>query len=111
MARMRLEKLVRRLFPVVACAPLVLLAGCPQENAASPGKTPAQATAPTTPGEAAAVNATKAVAAPKTAAQQAENAVNARRVQQLIARTEQTYRSGVANYRAGKLDAARQNFD
>ena len=47
MARMRLDKLVRRWFPVVACAPLILLAGCPQENAAAPGKAPVQATAPT----------------------------------------------------------------
>src|ERR1700758_5827897 len=104
MARMRIEKLVRRWFPVVACAPLVLLTGCPQENAAAPGKTPAQATAPTAPGQSVDAEAAKAGAAAKTPAQQAETAANARRAQQLIARTEQTYHSGVANYRAGKLD-------
>ncbi len=111
MARMRLDKLVRRWFPVVACAPLILLAGCPQENAAAPGKAPVQATAPTVAGQPAAAEGAKPPAPPPTAAQRAEAVANAQRAQQLITRTEATYRSGVANYRAGKLDAARQDFD
>ena len=36
---------------------------------------------------------------------------NAHRQQQLIDRVEKSYRSGVDNYRAGRLDAARQDFD
>ena len=44
MARLLLE--VRRWALVVSCAPLAMLAGCPQEKAAAPGKAPAQATAP-----------------------------------------------------------------
>jgi membrane-bound lytic murein transglycosylase D len=110
MARMRLDKLVRRWFPVVACAPLILLAGCPQENAAAPGKAPAQTTAPTAGGQPTATEGAKP-AAPPTAAERAEAAANTQRAQQLITRTETTYRSGVANYRAGKLDAARRDFD
>src|SRR5260370_42401035 len=46
MARTTLEDMMRRLVLVVACAPLPLLTGCPQQNAAPPGKVPAQATAP-----------------------------------------------------------------
>jgi membrane-bound lytic murein transglycosylase D len=111
MARMRLDKLVRRWFPVVACAPLILLAGCPQENAAAPGKAPAQATAPAAGGATAAADGTKPAPPPSTPAQKAEAAANARKAQQLISRTEATYRSGVEDYRAGKLDAARQQFD
>jgi membrane-bound lytic murein transglycosylase D len=111
MARMRLDKLVRRWFPVVACAPLILLAGCPQENAAAPGKAPAQATAPAAAGAPAAADGSKPEALPATPAQKAEAAANARKAQQLISRTEATYRSGVEDYRAGKLDAARQQFD
>ena len=39
------------------------------------------------------------------------DAARARKVQQLINQAEQAYRSGVDNYRAGHLDAARTNFD
>src|SRR5882672_10547371 len=65
MARLLLE--VRRWALVVSCAPLAMLAGCPQEKAA--------------------------------------------KVQQLINKAEAAYRSGVDNYRAGHLDAARLDFD
>jgi membrane-bound lytic murein transglycosylase D len=44
-------------------------------------------------------------------AQTAENAARAQRAQQLINRVEQTYRTGVDNYRTGHLEAARQDFD
>jgi membrane-bound lytic murein transglycosylase D len=111
MARMRFGKRVRRWFPVVACAPLILLAGCPQENAAAPGKVPAQATAPASTGQPASADVSKAAAPVPTPAQRAEAAANSQRAQQLISRTEATYRTGVEDYRAGKLDAARQQFD
>ena len=41
-----LEKMMRRWALVASCAPLVMLAGCPKNQAAAPGKMPAQATAP-----------------------------------------------------------------
>src|SRR5216683_1533934 len=112
MVRMTLMDLVRRWALVMACAPLVLLAGCPQDQAAAPGKVPAQATAPPIATSAASA---KAGQAPQpgttqpgtTTTQSADNA----KVQQLINRAEQTYRSGVDNYRAGHLDAARVDFD
>ena len=95
---------------VVACAPLILLAGCPRNQAAAPGKTSANATAPVlSSGAGAAQSQTAQAATP--APQSAENAARARKVQQLINQAEQAYRSGVDNYRAGHLDAARTNFD
>jgi membrane-bound lytic murein transglycosylase D len=87
-----------------------MLAGCPQEKAAAPGKTPARATAPAIaagPGSGIAVQ-TQTVATPT---QAADAAAKAAKVQQLIRNAEAAYRSGVDNYRAGHLDAARQNFD
>lgn len=98
---------VRRLALVTVCAPLVLLAGCPKDPPAAPGKVPAQATAP------AATNA----AGPQspqlgmTTAQSVDNAAKAYKVQQLVNTAEKSYRSGVDNYRAGHLDAARVDFD
>jgi membrane-bound lytic murein transglycosylase D len=88
----------------IACAPLVLLAGCPQQVA--PVALPAQAAAPTiatpTPDKAAADLAQ---------AQAAAEAARARKAQQLIDQAEGDYRSGVDNYRGGRLEAARSDFD
>jgi membrane-bound lytic murein transglycosylase D len=86
----------------MACAPLVLLAGCPQSESAAPGKVAPQATAPVI-----APAAEQAVAEAKAA----DDAAKARKVQQLIHDADQSYRSGVTNYRAGRLDAARLDFD
>ena len=106
MARLLLEKAVRRWALVVGCAPLVTLAGCPQDQAAAPGKTSTQATAP-------AIMAGANGSAGQTAsvAQAADTAAKAARVQQLINKAEAAYHSGVDNYRAGHLDAARLDFD
>ena len=97
---------VRRWALVAACAPLVLLAGCPRDPAAAPGKIPAQATAP-------AINATgpQSQQSAVTTAQSVVNAAKAYKAQQLINTAEKSYRSGVANYGAGHLDAARVDFD
>jgi len=109
MGRMRVDELVRRCFLVGACAPLVLLAGCPQETAASAGKTPVSATAPTVsaPTDAAA----QATATAAQAADAAANEAKAAKAQQLIRQVEEIYARGVENYRAQHLDAARQDFD
>ncbi len=71
---------VRRLALVAACAPLVLLAGCPQEQAGAPGRVPAQATAP------AATNTTgsQSQQPAMTTAQSVDNAAKAYKVQQLL---------------------------
>ena len=110
MERTILLKRSRRWGMVVACTPLILLAGCPQNQAAAPGKVPASATAPAI-GNAASASAKQAVQPVAPPAQTAESAAKARKAQQLINGAEQAYRSGVDNYRAGHLDAARANFD
>jgi membrane-bound lytic murein transglycosylase D len=108
MARISLEQSVRRLALMVGCAPLVMLAGCPQEKVAAPSKVPAQATAPAiATGPSSAAPASRAVPPP----QGADAATKTAKVQQLINRAEAAYRSGVENYRAGHLDAARLDFD
>jgi membrane-bound lytic murein transglycosylase D len=91
--------------------PLALLTGCPKDKAsqaAAPGKVSAQATAPTT-NQPAPANATQA--AEQAASQTVQDAAKAYKSQQLINRVEQTYRSGVDNYRAGHLEVARADFD
>jgi membrane-bound lytic murein transglycosylase D len=87
------------------CAPLVLLAGCPQQQSAAIS-IPANATAPT-----AEPAATPAVTPAAPAAQPQQDAAKERQTQQLIASAEAAYASGVQNYRGGKLEAARSDFD
>jgi membrane-bound lytic murein transglycosylase D len=91
----------------MACAPLVMLAGCPQQQATAPGGVPAKASAPTI--SAPAEPAAQTVAT--TQAQTDELAAKTRKVQQLITQAEGAYRSGVENYRGGRLEAARSDFD
>ncbi len=109
MARLPLEKIVRRWLLVAGCLPLVMLAGCPKDQAAAPGKVTAKATAP-------AIAAVPRVGAKEgqataPAAEPADGVAKAAKVQQLINKAEAAYRSGVDNYRAGRLDAARLDFD
>ncbi len=100
---------MRRVMLVAACVPLALLTGCPQKDAATSGKMPAQATAPTaTQNNGAAAGG---AAATTTTGQSVDNAAKAYKAQQIINQAEQAYRSGVENYRAGRLDAARLDFD
>ena len=116
---------LKRWWLACACLPLVLLSGCPSDApgtapAGAPGSASSRQTAPTltsplngsgaarpglgrTPPGSASV-AQGASAAPDSAQPDA-------RTQQLITRVEGSYNSGVANYRAGRLDAARLDFD
>jgi membrane-bound lytic murein transglycosylase D len=107
MARLPVKKMLRRGTLIVGCVPLALLAGCPQNQATAPVKTPVQATAPPNTAGTDAGAGTKAV--PDT--QTADAAAKAAKVQQLINKAEVAYRGGVDNYRAGHLDAARLDFD
>jgi membrane-bound lytic murein transglycosylase D len=94
----------------VGCAPLAMLAGCPNDQAVAPGKTPAQMTAPTVAGGGGnGTTSEQSAAAAEQAA--ADAAAKTAKVQQLINKAETAYRSGVDNYRAGHLDAARLDFD
>jgi membrane-bound lytic murein transglycosylase D len=128
---MTIPYLRRRLPLAMLCAPLVLLAGCPDPlagTAGSPPKTSANATAP--PVQAApALKPAQSAQQPANASQTTgqttgqipgqvpaqpaaqADAAAAQRARQLIANAETSYNSGVQNYRANRLDAARQDFD
>jgi membrane-bound lytic murein transglycosylase D len=82
---------------------LVLLAGCPSQPPHA--ATPPQAQAPVISKAAAPAQSPQAEAASNA------QAATAQRNQRLIDQVERSYQSGVTNYRAGKLDAARQDFD
>jgi len=89
----------------IACLPIVLLTGCPQQQTAASSSVPVKATAPP-------IAAPAQSAAPtSTSAQSVEAGATTLKVQQLINQVEVTYRSGVDNYRGGRLDAARSDFD
>jgi membrane-bound lytic murein transglycosylase D len=97
----------RRWLVALGCAPLVMLTGCPQQARVT---TPTVATAPvvTAPVQ----ELTQPQATPtNTPEQEAVIAAKAAKTQRLINDAEQTYRSGVDNYRGGRLEAARMDFD
>jgi len=86
-----------------------LLTGCPQQQKTSANSVPANVIAPT-----AAPSVQAAVAAqpePEAKPQPPQDAAHDRAVQQLIARAESAYSSGVQNYRGQRLEAARADFD
>lgn len=85
---------VRPLVALAASACTVFLLGCPQQTTT---KTPATATAP-------------AASSQNAGTASAQEPVNPR-VAQLVQQVDRFYRSGVQNYRTGKLDAARSDFD
>lgn len=119
MARTQLSIQARQWLLASACTPLLLLAGCPQ-NPPDLAATPAQATAPPLTASASTtaqprgntlVATQTAPPPPISTAQSVENAARAAKAQKLIDEAQRSYRSGVANYTAGHLDAARIDFD
>ena len=90
--------------------PLLLLAGCPDDQTTAPGKIPTQATAPAIAPAKTSAPETHPAASP-IATPPVENAANALKAQSFINKAEASYRSGVDNYRANRLDAARVDFD
>ncbi|HEY5056358.1 MAG TPA: transglycosylase SLT domain-containing protein, partial [Acidobacteriaceae bacterium] len=102
----RLSRLPKRLphwAVALACAPLALLAGCPQQTAKAP--VPAPAAAPV-------IQPVAQAEAPTPTPQQiADDLAKSQREQQLVHRAEDAYQSGVNNYRAGRIEAARSDFD
>ena len=97
-----------RLWATFGGLPLLLsLAGCPadQNGTAKLPSMPGYAMAPTRPGGQALTPAQQA------AQQQFQASQHAQQVQTLINRAEASYSSGVKNYNAEHLDAARQDFD
>ncbi|WP_263383018.1 lytic transglycosylase domain-containing protein [Granulicella arctica] len=93
---------------MLTCAPLLMLAGCPDDETATPGKVSAQATAPTLAPVAKPAAATLPAAVPM---QSVDASANVLKAQGLINKAEASYRSGVDNYNGNRLDAARVDFD
>ncbi len=113
MAILRHTSALRHCTLTLAIAPLLLvLSGCLPPPLPPPRKQPV-ATAPTqkTQPQQAAAQAP----APAPTAQQTVDLIaqtqHAQKVQALIDKSEASYKSGVANYNANRLDAARQDFD
>jgi membrane-bound lytic murein transglycosylase D len=104
--RVRMVGTLRQWTVAIACVPLALLTGCPQQQPGAPSAASPKATAPAIapPEEDAAAQALKNAQAAQAAAKSFE-------AQQLINRAEANYHSGVDNYRAGRLEAARADFD
>lgn len=98
-------RLSRWMAALASTAPLMLLMGCPQQTAKAP--VPAAASAPIAQP---ARSEAPATAGP-TPQQIAATLAKSQREQQLIHRAEDAYQSGVNNYRAGRLEAARSDFD
>jgi membrane-bound lytic murein transglycosylase D len=111
MPTLKTTSLIRRSL-AVTCSLFVLLTltGCPdtRSRTASPSSAPANTTAPT-------LQQQQVTTQAQTQAQQSANQIvaaqRAQRVQALIAKTQASYQSGVTNYNAHRLDAARHDFD
>jgi len=96
---------------LVGAAPLlfVALTGCPGNDVKNPSGTAAKnSTAPSLQQQQA---TNQAQAQGQQNAQQIIAAQHAQKVQALITKAEASYKSGVSNYNANHLDAARQDFD
>jgi len=115
MPTLKTTSLIRRSL-AVTCSLFVLLTltGCPdtRSRTAAPGSASANTTAPSlqqrqVPNQA----QTQAQAQAQQSAAVIMAAQHAQKVQALIAKTQASYQSGVANYHANHLDAARHDFD
>jgi membrane-bound lytic murein transglycosylase D len=92
--------------PALVCA-LLLSEGCePSQTKTSAAKIPPQATVPTLAQSTAKSSEPKPESAPAATPSNPSDPVDA-----LIAKVEKVYNAGEADYEAGHLDAARQNFD
>ncbi len=105
-----------RLSLACLCAPLVLLAGCPDDaTTGAPGNFPAQATAPavqTMPsGSGQKTTPTPQIQSITPASSAQIPPQLSQKAQQVVTKAQASYDSGVTNYRAGRLDAARMDFD
>ena len=114
MVNLRTTSLFGRCTLAMACAqPLLLVAligaltGCTNTSLAlngAPGSAPSNITAP-------ALQQATSQAQAQQATQQIIAAQHAQKVQALIATVQASYKSGVTDYNANRLDAARLNFD
>jgi len=115
MPTLKTTSLIRRSLAVTSSLFVLLaLTGCPdtRSRTAAPGSTSANSTAPSLHQQQAPNQAqTQAQSQAQQSAKAIMAAQHAQKVQALIAKSEASYQSGVANYHANHLDAARQDFD
>ncbi len=116
MVNLKTTSLVERRTLAATCSLLLLLTltGCPGDVSsgnASTGSAPAHTTAPTLQQQATHQAQTPAQTQAQQSANQIVAAQHAQKVQALVAKAEASYQSGVANYNANRLGAARQDFD
>lgn len=114
--RSAVRTIVRRgLFVWLAVPVLACFTGCPSDtatkSATAPGRKPGTATAPPLASAGAATGSTPQMSADEVARQQVAATQHAQKVQDLIGRAQQSYRSGVSNYNSNRLDQARTDFD
>ena len=101
------------LHTTVLLAATLALTGCPADTAAAPGHAAPAATAPPI-SAVAGVRASAPESEPQgqvLVGQQNTGTQHAKQVQDLITRVEASYQSGITNYNANRLDAARLDFD
>jgi membrane-bound lytic murein transglycosylase D len=89
-------------FPIAGTLLLTLLSCKTTETKEASSDPPAQATAPT-------LTATTPAPPPPKIEEEVQSKVDP--VEALIAKADQEYQAGLANYRAGHLEAAKENFD
>ena len=114
MPTLKTTSLIRRSLAVTSSLFVLLaLTGCPDTRTrTAPGSASANSTAPSLHQQQAPNQAqTQAQSQAQQSAKAIMAAQHAQKVQALIAKSEASYQSGVANYHANHLDAARQDFD
>lgn len=96
-------------FALAALAPV--LAGCAANRAAAPSKLPQQATAPAIKPRPSPAKTANPESAMVSASPSSRSATASPEEQELIRSVEASYKSGIARYRDGEMQAAKTDFD
>ncbi|HET6936350.1 MAG TPA: transglycosylase SLT domain-containing protein [Candidatus Angelobacter sp.] len=114
MVRMQLSSLLRQFTAAGLCAGILLLTSCESKDQKKSARPAPQAMAPSLEENPSAGTAAAAKPSPSAAAQTQAQAAQAEKPDQvagIIAEAEKAYQSGEANYKAGHMDAAKQDFN
>ena len=114
MVRMQLSSLLRQFTAAGLCAGILLLTSCESKDQKKSARPAPQAMAPSLEQNPSAGTAAAAKPSPSAAAQTQAQAAQAEKPDQvagIIAEAEKAYQSGEANYKAGHMDAAKQDFN
>jgi peptidoglycan lytic transglycosylase D len=112
MVRMQLSSLLRQLTAAGVCAGILLLTSCESKDQKKAARPAPEAMAPSLEQNPSAGTAAAVKPSPSPAAQtQPQASQEPDPVAQTIAEAEKAYQSGEADYKAGHLDAAKQEFN